>query len=219
MMSYPYVKSLQLIWRSGTRRWNLRVPDLQMSCRDLTLHQSTRIVVPAQAARRHAHKHWQLALTEFENGEHYLNQFSNKQKNMQNLQSASWLLMIWHCKEPGHHKHGTELVSLNIPHYAQEPIMPNQHWPRLPMRSGHILFQLKQARCSFHKRFHCIPNSMQIWLSCNSIADYDIATPFHTCHDSAAVMPCTKFHSNHLNTTWMRAKWNFYRIWNTMENL
>ena len=30
------VKSLQLIWRLGTRRWNLRVPDLHMSCRDLT---------------------------------------------------------------------------------------------------------------------------------------------------------------------------------------
>ena len=29
-------KSLQLIWRSGTRRWNLRVPDLQMSCNDFT---------------------------------------------------------------------------------------------------------------------------------------------------------------------------------------
>ena len=32
----PQVNSLQLIWRSGTRRWNLRVPDLQMSCNDLT---------------------------------------------------------------------------------------------------------------------------------------------------------------------------------------
>ena len=29
-------KSLQLIWISGTRRWNLRVPDFQMSCSDLT---------------------------------------------------------------------------------------------------------------------------------------------------------------------------------------
>ena len=28
---YLKVKSLQLIWRSGTRRWNLRVLDLQMS--------------------------------------------------------------------------------------------------------------------------------------------------------------------------------------------
>ena len=30
-----YVKSLQLIWRSGIRRFYLRVPDLQMGCRDL----------------------------------------------------------------------------------------------------------------------------------------------------------------------------------------
>ena len=29
------VKSLQLIWWSGTRRWNLWVLDLQMNCRDL----------------------------------------------------------------------------------------------------------------------------------------------------------------------------------------
>ena len=29
------VKSLQLLWRSGTCRWNLRVPDLQTSCCDL----------------------------------------------------------------------------------------------------------------------------------------------------------------------------------------
>ena len=33
----PYlVKSLPLIWRPGTRRWNLRVPGHQMSCSDLT---------------------------------------------------------------------------------------------------------------------------------------------------------------------------------------
>ena len=36
LVPYLQVKSLQLIWRSGTRRWNLRVPDLHMSCRDLT---------------------------------------------------------------------------------------------------------------------------------------------------------------------------------------
>ena len=32
----PQVNSLQLIWRLGTRRFHLRVPDLQMSCSDLT---------------------------------------------------------------------------------------------------------------------------------------------------------------------------------------
>ena len=46
-----------LIWRLSslcssfedwsTRRWNLRVPDLQMSCRDLTIWLGTRIVAPA----------------------------------------------------------------------------------------------------------------------------------------------------------------------------
>ena len=45
------VKSLQLIWRLGTRRWNLRVPNLQMSCRDLTSRSGARIVVPVIVTR------------------------------------------------------------------------------------------------------------------------------------------------------------------------
>ena len=70
------VKSLQLIWRSGTRRWNLQVPDHQMSCRDfwwsgtciwnlqvsdhqmscrdLTAWQGTRRIAPAMTTR------WQI---------------------------------------------------------------------------------------------------------------------------------------------------------------
>ena len=38
---YPLVmfRPLQLIWRSGTRRCHRRVPDLQMSCSDLTLRE------------------------------------------------------------------------------------------------------------------------------------------------------------------------------------
>ena len=36
LIPFYVVKSLQLIWRSGTRRWNLRVPGLQMGCSDLT---------------------------------------------------------------------------------------------------------------------------------------------------------------------------------------
>ena len=35
----------------GTRRWNLRVPDLQTSCNDLTTSQETRIAIPAMAVR------------------------------------------------------------------------------------------------------------------------------------------------------------------------
>ena len=42
----PYLKSLQRCWRLGTCTFNLRVPDLKKSCRDLTTGQSTMIVAP-----------------------------------------------------------------------------------------------------------------------------------------------------------------------------
>ena len=42
-----WFKSLQLIWRSDTRRWNLWAPDLQMSCRDLTAWRVTRNSSPS----------------------------------------------------------------------------------------------------------------------------------------------------------------------------
>ena len=45
------VKSLQLIWRLGTRIWNLRVPHLQMNCSDLAQRQDTMMVVPVMATR------------------------------------------------------------------------------------------------------------------------------------------------------------------------
>ena len=37
------VKSQQLIWRLGTHRFHLWVPNLQMNCRDLIIWQGTRI--------------------------------------------------------------------------------------------------------------------------------------------------------------------------------
>ena len=54
LVVYLWVKLLQLIWRSGTRRFHLRVPDHQMSCRDLATWQGTRTVYPTMAAGRHA---------------------------------------------------------------------------------------------------------------------------------------------------------------------
>ena len=51
VLSYDVLKSLQLFWRSGTRRWNLRVPNLQLSCSDLTVRYGTRMVVPVLATR------------------------------------------------------------------------------------------------------------------------------------------------------------------------
>ena len=50
LVPYHYYKSLQLIGLA-THRWNLQVPDLQMSCRDLTTWQGTRILVPEIATR------------------------------------------------------------------------------------------------------------------------------------------------------------------------
>ena len=54
LVPYLYIKSLQLIWRSGTRRFHLRVPDLQMCCNDLTKGEGTRITTPAMATGKHA---------------------------------------------------------------------------------------------------------------------------------------------------------------------
>ena len=45
------VKLLQLIWRLGTRRFHLRVPDLQMSCSHLTECIDTHLVAPVMATR------------------------------------------------------------------------------------------------------------------------------------------------------------------------
>ena len=42
----------QLIWRSDTCRFNLRVPDYQMSFKDLTTWQGTRIAIPAMTTRQ-----------------------------------------------------------------------------------------------------------------------------------------------------------------------
>ena len=51
----------------------------------------------------------------------------------------------------------------------------------------------------------------------NSVTGHQIATNFCTCHDSTAVVPCTKFCSDHCIGIEMRAKRNFYRIWIAME--
>ena len=51
LVPYHLIKSLQLIWRSGMRRFHLRMPDLQMSCSDLIERWWTRIVVSLMATR------------------------------------------------------------------------------------------------------------------------------------------------------------------------
>ena len=52
---------------------------------------------------------------------------------------------------------------------------------------------------------------------CNSIAGYRIATNLCTCHDSTAVMACTKLCSDHYIKIKERVKRNFHKIWIAME--
>ena len=54
---------------------------------------------------------------------------------------------------------------------------------------------------------------------CNSAAVHQIATNVCTCHNSTAVMPCTKFFSDHHIRMKVRMKQNFYRFWIAMEKL
>ena len=51
---------------------------------------------------------------------------------------------------------------------------------------------------------------------CNCVAINQIATHFCTCHDSTAVVPCTKFCSDHCVRIKMRVKRNFHQIWIAM---
>ena len=52
---------------------------------------------------------------------------------------------------------------------------------------------------------------------CISVAGHQIATSFCTCHDSTAVVPCTKFCGDYCIRSEMRVKRNFHRIWIAME--
>ena len=66
LVPYHVVKSLHLIWRSGTRRWNLPIPDLQISCNVLTSLQGTRMIVPVMSTRVTCPIRWWLYITDAE---------------------------------------------------------------------------------------------------------------------------------------------------------
>ena len=64
----------------------------------------------------------------------------------------------------------------------------------------------------------CSPdsNTMETSTCHNSVAGHQIATIFCTCHDDTAVVPCTKFGSDHGIWVDVRVKRNFHRIWIAM---
>ena len=60
-------------------------------------------------------------------------------------------------------------------------------------------------------------NSMETSPCHNSVAGHQIAAIFSPCHDSIAVVPCTKFCSDHCIRIEGRVKRNFHRIGIAME--
>ena len=59
----------------------------------------------------------------------------------------------------------------------------------------------------------------EIVISFNSTVKYHTTTKSNTCHDSTAVMSCTKLASGNFTATWMTAERNCNRIWITKEKL
>ena len=60
-------------------------------------------------------------------------------------------------------------------------------------------------------------NSMETSPCHISVAGHQIATNICTCHDSTAVVPCTKFCSDHWIRIEVRVERNFHRVWIAME--
>ena len=65
--------------------------------------------------------------------------------------------------------------------------------------------------------FHHNPNVMEISFCSHPNTNKVIATIFGTWHDSWAVVACAKFCCDMITSNWIRAKWNFHRIWIVME--
>ena len=58
---------------------------------------------------------------------------------------------------------------------------------------------------------------MEISFSSHPNTNKGIATKFGTWHDSWAVVACAKCCVDIITSNWIRAKWNFHRIWIVME--
>ena len=74
-----------------------------------------------------------------------------------------------------------------------------------------------RGACSTNVFFTRNSNSMETSPCHNSVARHQIATNFCTNHDSTAVVPCTKFCSDHYIRIKVSVKRNFHRIWIAME--
>ena len=82
-------------------------------------------------------------------------------------------------------------------------------WSDFPMQMKYLSIPVhtqphcsrKRTRGPFHEWFfHRNSNSIEHWIWCNSIIGYHIVGKFCLCHDNEAVVPCTKFYSDHIAT-------------------
>ena len=84
----------------------------------------------------------------------------------------------------------------------------------------HVYGWAVRLRGPFHQRFFAHNSNSMETLTChNSVAGHQIATNFCTCHDSTAVVPCTKLCGDHCIRIELIVKRNFHRIWIAMEKL
>ena len=121
------------------------------------------------------------------------------------------------CKWDGHDTmdHGKSWRWKSTENYR---LVPVTKYAQLVLSELHHCGHWKKIRGPFHLRFFARnSNSMETSPCCNSVAGHQIATKFCTCHDSTAVVPCTKFCSDHCIRIEMTVKRNFHRIWIVME--
>ena len=72
----------------------------------------------------------------------------------------------------------------------------------------------------FHLQFfHHNSNVMEISFCSHPNNNIVIATIFGTWHDSWAVVACAKFCRDMITSNWIKAKWNFHRIWIVYNNI
>ena len=73
------------------------------------------------------------------------------------------------------------------------------YW-KIEVRKQAIVWTNVEPGAHFTKVFRHDSNSREkFWFLCNAIIGYNIATKLCTCHDSTAVVPCAKFHSDHFH--------------------
>ena len=101
----------------------------------------------------------------------------------------------------------------DIAFYVQKHITPCT----VVITSLLVCDKLLGAPGSVKQFLHHNSNVMEISFCSHPNTNKVIATIFGTWHDSWAVVACAKFCRDMISSNWIKAKWNFHRIWIVME--